>query len=161
MMARKHMMQRWTSSFWLTREFLWAFLFWRELNLPGEKRCSYDVVVPTPTLKYVKYAELCLFICFSLTLTLKQVMIKWTRAPNRYAHRCMCYDRNTAASDHQAQMSENVCGEQVHSSCAQKLFSWFQWTWVWFKPQHCCADSNVFNCHLLSSVFQNSDNKAN
>ena len=36
MMARRHMMQTWTSSFWLTmREFLRAFLLWAGVNLGG------------------------------------------------------------------------------------------------------------------------------
>ena len=39
MMARKHIMQTWTSSFWLTmREFRRVFLLWAGVNLGGVQR---------------------------------------------------------------------------------------------------------------------------
>lgn len=67
MMARKHMMQRWTSSVCTTREFLRAFLCWRELNLqvrdvglqlycPSTHMCLY---VSTTSLSMLSYSVKC------------------------------------------------------------------------------------------------------
>jgi hypothetical protein len=48
MMALRHMMHTWTSSFWLTiREFLSAFLLWAGVSLVDEEEAAGSDTLPT------------------------------------------------------------------------------------------------------------------